>query len=309
MELAIIGTGRMGRAMAERLLEGGHDVRVWNRSSTKAPEWGGRVAQVMRSPDDISEHTKAIFISLADDASTLTVSAPGMTARPNWLGPWVATMSTISPEAQQVLTDLYGLRFVATPIIGAPAAVSSGSATVIVGGPEAVHTDLGDMWSLFAAVINAGDDPRRASVIKLLHNQMLLAGLAVVSETVRIGRDAGIDDDVLAGLLGSLAVMPPGLKNRIGSLFDPRHEGWFTSPLAAKDLNLALALTNQPSTFPVTGAARDAYDQVGRDGWEKADITAIVEFAGMGGATASEGESGNDHDPSPQTVLNLGSSS
>ena len=36
MRIAIIGLGRMGRALAERWLEEGHQVSVWNRTSGRA---------------------------------------------------------------------------------------------------------------------------------------------------------------------------------------------------------------------------------------------------------------------------------
>ena len=69
-----------------------------------------------------------------------------------------------------------------------------------------------------------------------------LAGLAVVAETVQLGRAAGLDDEALRELLRSSPMVAPGLANRVDGLLSPDHAGWFTGPLAAKDLEHALGL-------------------------------------------------------------------
>lgn len=107
---------------------------------------------------------------------------------------------------------------------------------------------------------------------------MLLVQLAVIAETLRAGRAAGIDDTTLAATLHESPMMPAGLRNRIDVLFDPDHVGWFSSVQAVKDGTLALDLAKGGAPLPVTEAARAAYRQVAHDGWETHDITALVEY-------------------------------
>ena len=38
MRVAFLGLGRMGSAMARHVLEAGHDLTVWNRTSGKADD-------------------------------------------------------------------------------------------------------------------------------------------------------------------------------------------------------------------------------------------------------------------------------
>jgi 3-hydroxyisobutyrate dehydrogenase-like beta-hydroxyacid dehydrogenase len=127
-------------------------------------------------------------------------------------------------------------------------------------------------------VHDVGDRPETAAIIKLLNNQMLLVQLAVIAETVRAGRAAGVDDTTLATTLRESLMMPAGLRNRIDVLFDPDHAGWFTSVQAAKDVSLALDLAKGGAPLPVTEAARDAYRQVAQDGWQTHDVAALVEY-------------------------------
>ena len=177
------------------------------------------------------------------------------------------------------LAHAYGERFVDAQIIGAPQALRSGAATFIVGGPAPGRAALLPLWKAFAGALDVGEDPQTAVVIKLLHNQMLLVQLAVIAETVRAGRAAGVDDATLATTLRESAMMPAGLRNRIDVFFDPDHAGWFSTVQGAKDVTLFLDLAKgSEAPLPVTEAARDAYRQVAQDGWETHDITALVEY-------------------------------
>jgi 3-hydroxyisobutyrate dehydrogenase-like beta-hydroxyacid dehydrogenase len=278
MRIAIIGLGRMGRAFADRLLDEGHQVSVWNRTPGRAGALQARGARVPGSADDVGEERDAVFLCLADDQSTLDVAAPKGKARVSWAQTLVVNTGTVAPEVITALAHAYGDRFVAAQIIGAPQAVRSGAATFIVAGPASAREALLPVWKAFAAPLDVGDRPQTAAIIKLLHNQMLLVQLAVIAETLRAGRAAGIDDITLAATLHESPMMPAGLRNRIDVLFDPDHVGWFSSVQAVKDVTLALDLAKGGAPLPVTEAARDAYRQVAQDGWETHDVTALVEY-------------------------------
>ena len=278
MRIAIIGVGRMGRALADRLLDDSHEVSVWNRTPGRAAELQERGARVLGSVDDVHEESDAVLLCLADDRSTLDVATPKGEARASWAQTLVVNTATVAPDAITALVKAYGDRFVAAEILGAPQAVRSGTATFVVGGPASAREALAPLWNVFAGVLDVGDRPQTAAIMKLLNNQMLLAQVAVIAETVRAGRAAGIDDTTLAATLRESKMMPEGLRNRIDVLFDPDHAGWFNSVQAVKDVTLALELAQGGAPLPVTEAARDAYRQVVQDGWQTHDVTTLVEY-------------------------------
>jgi 3-hydroxyisobutyrate dehydrogenase-like beta-hydroxyacid dehydrogenase len=276
MHIAVAGIGTMGSALVERLVRNEHQVGVWNRTPDRARALREHGATVASSPDELADGADAIFLCLADDDATLDVAAPGDRPRPAWSDAVVVNTGTVSPETMSVLRGHYADRFVGAPIMGGPAALRSGDATFIVGGPAPARAALDPIWDLFAGPMDAGESPERAAAIKLLHNHLLLTGLAVVSETVRIGRGAGVQDETLAALLRQTPLMAAGLRNRVDGLFDPEHPGWFSTLLGAKDLGLAAGLASGES-LPVTEAARVAYLLAADAGWSDADVTAIVE--------------------------------
>ena len=136
MRIAVIGLGRMGHALSDRLLDKGHEVSVWNRTPGWATELHERGAQVMGSLDDAGVKGDAVFLCLADDQSTLDVAAPHGEARPAWAQTLVVNTGTVAPEVITALAHTYGERFVNAHIIAAPQALRSGAATFIVGGPQ-----------------------------------------------------------------------------------------------------------------------------------------------------------------------------
>ncbi|NMO89477.1 NAD(P)-dependent oxidoreductase [Actinomycetospora sp. TBRC 11914] len=275
MRIAVIGLGGMGSALAERLLDEGHELEVWNRSTERSAPFAPR-ARVLGDPDAVG--ADVVVLSLADDASVTAVARPDGRPRAAWTDRLVVNTATVAPATEAELAEAYGDRFVAAPILGAPQAVRTGQARWMVGGPDDAREALTPLWAAFATTTVAGTAPERAAVLKLLSNQMLLAGLAVVAETVRLGRAAGVGDDALTDLLHGSPMLPPGLLNRVDGLVDPEHAGWFATPLGAKDLTHALGLAADGAPFPVTAGARDAYRRVADEGWADADVTAVVEL-------------------------------
>ena len=278
MDIAIIGLGRMGHALAERLLDDGHELSVWNRTPDRAAALENREARVMGSVDEVGEETEAVFLCLADDQSTLDVATPKGEPRASWAQTLVVNTGTVSPDVITALAHAYGDRFVDAPIIGAPQHVRSGTATFIIAGPASGREALLPLWKAFAGALDVGERPETAAIMKLLHNHILLVQLAVVAETIRIGRAAGVQDAVLSATLRESPVLPAALHNRIDGLFDPDHPGWFTSVQAVKDVELALDLAKGAAPLPVTEAAHDAYQQLAADGWQTQDVTALVEY-------------------------------
>src|SRR5205807_5796853 len=117
MRLAVLGMGRMGHALAERLLSGGHEVTVWNRTPHKADDLAAQGAREATTPAAAAEETEAAFTSLADDTAVRVV----VTARngvPAGLGGGVLIdASTVSPQTTTELADAVGGRLLASPIL------------------------------------------------------------------------------------------------------------------------------------------------------------------------------------------------
>ena len=69
MNVGVAGLGKMGAAMALRLIEVGHQVTVWNRSADKAKPLAAAGATVAATPAELASCCEAIITILTDAAA------------------------------------------------------------------------------------------------------------------------------------------------------------------------------------------------------------------------------------------------
>lgn len=279
MKIAVLGMGQMGHALASRLLDTGFELNVWNRSPGRC---GDLVARGAKEADNVPVAVAGAIVvltSLSDDTAVTDVLLPGGTPLPLANGGAVVECSTISPATTRRLAAIYGEHLVAAPILGGPAALAAGAATLAVAGPEDTVEDVRPVLDAVSANIRiCGTEPGAALVIKLLNNSLLLTGLAAVSEAVAAGQRAGLDDELLVDLFGSSPMVAAGLRNRIEDLVKGDHDGWFTPWQGAKDLDLFLDLAATPERpLPIAELARDRYRQAEAED-DGADVTAVIEL-------------------------------
>ncbi len=279
MRIAVLGMGRMGTAMARRLLARGHTVKVWNRTPGKAAELVDAGAVEATSPLDAAHAVEGVLMSLADDRASRDVMAQlaGLGADE---GPILADASTVSPGTSRELRDRApGRRFVAAPIVGGPPAVIEGQATGLLGGEREYVRRLDPVWrDLFAVQRYCGNDPGSALTYKLLNNYLLMSGLAVVAEVVAAAQAAELEESTLRDFLFQWPTVAPALHNRLDDVIGGEHRGWFTTVLGAKDVRLAAELGESLGLdLPLARLVQRRYAEAAELGWGDADIAAIVE--------------------------------
>ena len=282
MRLAVLGMGRMGHALAERLLAAGHAVTVWNRTPDKADDLVSNGARLAPSPAEAAQRAEATFTSLADDDAVRTVvtEPDGVAAG---LGDGILIdASTVSPQTTAQLAGAVAGRLLASPILGAPDAVVAGEATYLIGGPRELYDRLRPAFETLAAEARrryVGEDPKLASTLKLLSNFLLMSGIAALAEAVATAQALGLADDLIRDYFGRLPLVAPALRNRLDDVVSGDHHGWFSTRLGAKDVRLAADLAASHGVrLPVAEAVQRRYEQAVAEGWADADIGAVVEL-------------------------------
>jgi len=252
--VALLGTGKMGSTIASRLAAAGFDLTVWNRTRQRAEDLGiGRVADspaaAVRAPD--------VIIS--------SLTGPDA-VRAAYRGPWGAVeglrgqllieMSTAGPDVLAELAAAVGPRgrLVDAPILGSPAVVQSGQATILVGGEAADRANAASVLRHLGEVRQVGP-LGSAARLKLIANSMLGDVILAAAELQVAGERAGLDRDDVFWVLQRVA---PGLDRRRADIVEDRHvPTLFALRDLAKDLNLALALYRQfGADVPLTAFAR-----------------------------------------------------
>lgn len=282
MRVAVLGMGHMGHALAERLLAGGHDVTVWNRSSGKTDELLAKGAREAPTPAQAAQQVQACFTSLADDDAVRAV-VTGEDGVAAGIGEGVLVdASTVSPKTTAELAEALGGALLASPILGAPRAVLAGEATYLIGGPRELYERLAPAYDTIASEQRrryVGEDPTVASTLKVLSNYLLMSGIATLAETVATAQAAGLGDEQIREFFSQLPLVAPALHNRLEDIIAGEHKGWFSTTLGAKDVRLVTQLASSHGLrLPLAEAVKDRYEEAAEHGLADADIAAVVEL-------------------------------
>lgn len=141
MRVGIVGQGRMGSAMAQRLIETGNEVTVWNRSVDKTAPAVAAGATAASSPAALAQSVEAMIVIMRDAAALDSVfhGADGLLAAP-LQGRVIIEMSTVRPQVEQALAEAVGKAggaFLECPVGGTVGPARSGKLLGLAGGDEA----------------------------------------------------------------------------------------------------------------------------------------------------------------------------
>jgi len=244
MKLGFAGLGQMGRPMAARLLDGGHDLMVYNRTRAAAEALQKRGAVIAERPEQLGER-EVVVTMLADDAAVESV----------WLGAGLAeklrpgavhvNMATVSMATSRKLSSFHQRQqcsYVAAPVFGRPAAAEQGQLDVIAAGPAAAIERCQPLFKAMAKqVFVVGAEPEKANAVKIARNFLLATIIESLGEAMALARKCGVDGESFLHILTSTAI---GARYAgYGGLITK--EAWrpaqFSMHLGLKDIELALA--------------------------------------------------------------------
>jgi 3-hydroxyisobutyrate dehydrogenase-like beta-hydroxyacid dehydrogenase len=247
MKVGFIGLGRMGQVMVRRMLEGGHDLGVYNRTPEKSKALVEIGAKAMSSIEQAAGYGEGVFTMLADDAAVMeVVERPGGLLQSLPRGGIHICAGTHSVATIQKLKAAHagaGQILMATPMLGRPDVVASGQAGMVLGGPPA---SLDRCRPLFAAIarrtFEAGADPAAAAAIKIANNFVLGCAIEAMGEGFALVRKYDVVPDVFYDVMtdGLFACSAYKVYGKI--IAEERYlPAGQRAILGLKDANLALA--------------------------------------------------------------------
>jgi 3-hydroxyisobutyrate dehydrogenase-like beta-hydroxyacid dehydrogenase len=286
--VAFLGLGRMGVPMAAHVARAGHVLTVWNRTPGRAAplvELGAREARTVAAAVDGAE--VVVLALFGPDAVREVLTQVAAHAAPGTL---VVDSSTVGPEAAHEFARTCadaGLRYVDAPVAGSVAPATEGTLGVFLGGAPADVEQaraITDLWADPDRVLHVGG-VGSGSALKLCVNQGLGVMAAGLGESLRLGRDLGLDRGELLQVLSKTAY---GwyLNQKLPMVATGDYSGTtFSIDLMTKDLELAVkaADSDLEVTRAVLDQARRALD-AGHSG---------EDFAAITGHLADEGSAGS----------------
>ena len=279
MRVALLGTGKMGGAMARRLTSEGHELTLWNRTRERAEALG--VGKVAATPAEAVEAAE-IVISMLTDANAV---------RATYLGEGGASsaakerqvfveMSTAGPDVSREIApaiERAGAQLVEAPVMGSIPAIESGKLFILAAGDETGIERARPVLEALGEIRRVGD-LGSAAALKLVANSMVAGVSALAAELQSAGTAAGLNAEDVFTVISRMA---PALNMRKAGFVEHRYEPvTFSLRDALKDVRMALELYGRSgSTTPLTRTIEALYERAAKTagGLDISAITSLYE--------------------------------
>jgi len=277
--IAVLGLGAMGRAIAARLLDAGHDLRVWNRTSGKDDELVAFGARHAGTPADAVRDVEVVITMVTDPpALEAVLFGPDGAASAISQTATLIEMSTVGPTAiASVVERLAPVAVLDAPVLGSVPSVESGKLVILAGGDHAVFDRHTELLSLLGTPTYLGPSGSGAW-LKLVNNAASTATLVALGELLALTDRAGLGiDAVLEGLeAGPLASLIERWRPRLKGEDQP---SYFRLALARKDLAIVFdEAEHEGADLSVAQTAAARCDEAIAVGLGDEDFGAIVPF-------------------------------
>jgi 3-hydroxyisobutyrate dehydrogenase-like beta-hydroxyacid dehydrogenase len=256
VKLGIIGLGNMGSRVAQRLLDHGYQLAVYDINIAQAEAIAARGGIVAKNLLELARSVEVILSCLTNDAAVLSVytGSEGVFEGAR-AGTSVLEMSTISPETSRELHSRgarYGVEVLDVAISGSTPAAEQGILTLLAGGNPELFLSAEPIFRSMAKQYFLLGDSGSGTAMKLVVNTLLGVGMQAIAEAVVLGEKAGLDRERLLEVLSKTAVIAPAHAGKLARAAVNDYSPQFPLRLMNKDFELILKCpAAMKKTFPL----------------------------------------------------------
>jgi 3-hydroxyisobutyrate dehydrogenase-like beta-hydroxyacid dehydrogenase len=204
--VGFIGLGAIGNPMAERLVQGGEDVVVYNRTIGKTARFRGR-AKIAASPAEMADAADIIFacVTTADSYRDVVLGPLGIVRGSRAkIYVHVGTNAVALLEELAAELDTRGIATLDAPMTGGVDGAANGTLTVMASGPREAFNRAEPFLKHYAKkIVFLGEWVGAAQVMKLVNNVVSAGNLAVACEAMVLGRKSGLDPTAMLEIINN----------------------------------------------------------------------------------------------------------
>ncbi len=280
MHLGFIGLGHLGKAIAQRLLDCGHTLTIFNRTASRAE---GIDAEVVSTPREVMQKADIIFLCLFDsNAVNAVITGKDGLLEGDASGKIIVDTTTNHFRDVVQFHDLLkkaGGNYMEAPVLGSVVPASQGALTVLVSGSKAAYEKARPVLENIGKHIFHLEAPALATKMKLVNNLTLGSFMATIAEALAMGEEIGINkEDVLEILSvggGNSLVLNAKKKKLIEEDFSTH----FSNALIYKDLQCLQDLAYEHKKPLFTAAvAKELFARTFEEEIDQEDFSAIYKL-------------------------------
>ncbi|KZN52226.1 NAD(P)-dependent oxidoreductase [Pseudoalteromonas luteoviolacea] len=280
--VAFIGLGVMGFPMAGHLAEQGHNVTVYNRTTSKAESWVETYSgQLALTPALAAADADIVFICVGndDDLREVTTGSNGVLQSMKahtYLVDHTTASADVARELNSVCHNKH-IGFIDAPVSGGEAGAVNGQLTIMCGGDLDTYTHIEPVMAAYARFSKLLGTVGSGQIAKMM-NQICIAGVVQgLAEALQFGQNANIDCEAVVEVISKGAAGSWQMENRHKSMLDDHYEHGFAVDWMRKDLSIALdEAKKNGSTLPLTALVDQFYADVQKMGGNRWDTSSLL---------------------------------
>ena len=280
--LGWLGTGRMGAAMARRLVDAGQDVTVWNRTRSKTDDLAAAGAAVADTITDLAA-VDVVFITVSapKDLEEVIAGPHGLLAAPT-TPRVIVDCSSVNVETSARMREAVtaaGGEFLAAPISGNPHVVAEGEAILAVSGPKPTYEFVEPYLNTIGKTSVWTGEAEQARTVKICHNLYLGMMVQSLAEVTALAEKSGVPRGAFLDFLNNTVLASDWVRKRTPDMLSLDWTPTFTTELLRKDfdLGLALARTEEVPMPLAAGVLQLLQEAIGR-GYRDVDFLSLFQM-------------------------------
>ena len=280
--VAFIGLGVMGYPMAGYISKAGHNVTVYNRTSSKADKWIKEYKGFKAdTPARAAEGADYIFTCVGNDNDLREVTfGDNGIFKTIKKGAVYIDNTTASATIARDINDhakKNGFGSLDAPVSGGQAGAENGALTVMIGGDQADFDKAKDKIDCYSKKMKLLGGPGNGQLAKMV-NQICIAGLVQgLSEAINFGMKAGLNMEDVIEVISKGAAQSWQMENRYKTMIDDKFDFGFAVDWMRKDLKIAMdEAKNNGSLLPVTELIDKYYGEVQGMGGNRWDTSSLI---------------------------------
>ncbi len=289
LRVGVAGLGRMGSAIAARLLERGVPLNVWNRTSARADALVALGAHRAASAAALAATSNLVITSLTDDVGLEEVylGKNGL-LEPVHEGCLFVDTSTALPQTAIALASSVatrGGRFVDAPVLGTVTPARQGTLIAMVGGATADVERARTVLDHIAKIVHHVGPVGAGMAMKLAANIPLVTYWAAMADSFALIRARGLDERQLISIIADSPAALAQLTLKLPVLRGESTEVGFNIDSVVQLCGAMEKLARAEEVRLTTiDAARALYSAAAEAGWGARDVAAVARYSLLSGS-------------------------
>lgn len=286
--VGFVGMGAMGARMAQRLVEAGHALTVFNRTPERCEPLVAAGARHAQSILEVADGADFVITMVRDDAASrdcwddgglLAALRARREAGDSAIGIECSTISRAWSEQLGEHAERQRVAFIEAPVVGTLPHAESGQLVALIGGAQPSVEQSAPLLGAFCKATPHVGALGAGATMKLVVNTLFAAQVAQLAEALRLAERGGVSRERTLDVLAGAAITSPAL-SVVGDLIrGDTYAPLFPVALVAKDLGYAAALAGERAQAPMVRAALAVFERAREEGLGEENIHAVAKLS------------------------------